>query len=117
MEVKSIIRELLDRGMSPEDIKKNLIELGVPNADMLIDDAVERMKEVSLEKEKPFEALKLEKEKKAEEISNAVKSSSLNKPESVEGKLDEIIALLTALQDINKKVLETDRQVLLRLKV
>ena len=120
MEVKAIIRELLDRGMSPDDIKKNLQELGVQDADRIINDAMEHMQEVSLEKEKPSELFQAEKDEKAlrlEELAKSVKATTPTQPQTADAKLDEIIALLKALQDINKKVLETDRQVLLRLKV
>ncbi len=119
MEVKAIIRELLDRGMAPEEIKRNLLELGVQNPDELLNDAREHMKEVSLTQETPKDLFKDADDLKAfaKEEKPAASAFVSTGKQDADSKLDEIIALLKALQEINKKVLETDRQVLLRLKV
>lgn len=53
-------------------------------------------------------------EKKAE-AAPIMRKVAATSADEVEEKLDETIALLKALQEINKRILETDRQVLLRL--
>ena len=178
MDVKSIIREMLKKGMSEEQIKESLVDLGIENADHLVQEATEQFKEVSLSEsvprsyeesekstmeEKPpvglFGSLAEEKEEApkpmtrpsslldskneikplaitsitdegekevtvggldapatGEKIVTPLSSTSLGDLDSVESKLDETIALLKALQDINKKILDTERSVLLRLK-
>ena len=39
MDIKSIIREMLNAGMSEQQIKENLKELGIENADTVFADA------------------------------------------------------------------------------
>ncbi|MBI2445621.1 hypothetical protein HYV43_04500 [Candidatus Micrarchaeota archaeon] len=168
MDVKSIIREMLNSGMSEQQIKDNLRELGIEDADAVFADAVDRMKPVSpsspapqpttpsveesgeekelfaseparsssseSESSKPgFSFTRVsesgEKEENvvagrqsedlaasATELMKTVSKTSLGDLDSVEQKLDQTIALLKALQDINQKILQSQRDVLLRLK-
>ncbi|MBI5229492.1 hypothetical protein HY991_05245 [Candidatus Micrarchaeota archaeon] len=50
MELRLIIREMLKKGLSPEEIKKNLVELGVENPDEVFKEAVEKIKPLELSK-------------------------------------------------------------------
>lgn len=190
MDVRTIIREMLKKGMTEEQIKESLTELGIENAEELVKQATEQIKEVSLsetapkipatqkptslmdetqppkslfgtlneqqeppaskpaqrpaaslqkqapapkeepeaqglaftsvsdEGEKEVSVGELEKETglSSEPVVTPMAATSLGDVDAVERKLDETIALLKALQDINKKILETERTVLLRLK-
>ena len=51
-----------------------------------------------------------------EEIMKSIPKASFSDIEDVERKLDDLIALVKALQEINKKILETNRDILLHLK-
>lgn len=51
-----------------------------------------------------------------EGLISRVSSTTTGDIEQVEQKLGEILALLRALQEVNRKILETNREVLLRLK-
>ena len=153
MELKAIIREMLKKGMTEQQIKDSLTEIGIPNPDEVYSEATSQIKEVELgapekpaheektgedegeslfedkkEPEMKPEELKItsisgdgEKEVKIGDMLSDGKPAIMKKmPETssddIERKLDETISLLKALQDINKKILETERDVLLRLK-
>ncbi len=191
MDLKLVIKQMLDKGLSREEIIGNLKELGVSDAEKLFDEAVppqpvskpqapvqreevpslagrglfkeipeeqpparQRIPEVAEEKMgKPLPARVAERkgdgeisisdlvekkgksifgerepEKEREEESlfekplveeekemPVITSSRGGRiPASAEEKIDEVIALLKALQVINQKILETDRRLLLR---
>jgi len=168
MDVKSIIREMLKSGMTEQQIKDNLKELGIEDADAVFAEAVDQMKPMSpsgpapkaapsaapqiepeageekelfgptpsrgTESEKPgFSFTRVSESGEREEsvtggaksegladsardLMTAVSKTSLSDLDSVEQKLDQTIALLKALQDINQKILQSQRDVLLRLK-
>lgn len=169
MDVKSIIREMLKSGMSEQQIKDNLKELGIEDADAVFAEAVDQMRpmspsgpaskpplapqpteepETGEEKElfgdrpstrqpapeKPsFSFTRVSETGEKEEnvlsgkpsedlaasasaLMKSVAKTSLSDLDSVEQKLDQTIALLKALQDINQKILQSQRDVLLRLK-
>jgi len=143
MDVKLIVRQMKARGLSEDEIKKNLEALGVPNPDEVYAQAVERVTEVQLEpaakeeekpakeaSEAPFVMTSISgEEEKAVEVGKkpapampaeaAELMTALPKTVSsdVAAKMDETIALLKALQDVNKKILETNREMLMRLKM
>lgn len=158
MDIKSIIREMLNAGMSEQQIKDNLHELGIEDPDSVLAQALDQMKPVSPQapaakapavrpQSEPEEEKELfgpddspkpgfsftrvseggEKEElvasgrpelaaSANELMQSVSKTSLSDLDSVEQKLDQTIALLKALQDINQKILQSQRDVLLRLK-
>lgn len=175
MQVKEIIKQMLKDGMTEEEVKQNLRELGIPNIDELYEQSVNDLKEVRItgikkpsppaqekdEERKELEGLggglfgkekpEGEKEKMTEEATEAegdikpleitsisdlgeekslsmqemidkpelvtsISKTSVHDIDAVERKLDDTIALLKALQDINKKILETNREVLTRIK-
>lgn len=124
-DLKAAIREMLAKGMTPEQVKDNLRELGVENADEIFAAATESLKGMNLENgtPKPREAepqeMRMESlQTPAEQVERNLAGIVHSAPAagSVEEKLDDAIALLKALQEINKKILEANRDVLLRLK-
>lgn len=168
MDIKSIIREMLNSGMNEQQIKDNLKELGIEDADSVFADAVDQMKPLSPsapdvpkpavvqeqqkeqaqekelfstspikssepqggqtpgfsftrvsgegEKEELVDSERQELAASANELMKTVANTSVSDLDSVEQKLDQTIALLKALQDINQKILQSQRDVLLRLK-
>ncbi|MDP2717631.1 MAG: hypothetical protein Q8P02_02725 [Candidatus Micrarchaeota archaeon] len=186
MDLNKIIRDMLAKGMTEEQVKDNLRELGVTDADAVFAKATERMHEMSAppaskdappsgkkapepmkefsfsqedehdlfaekpaeadaepekpvsrplaepEDEKPgfsFTSVSDEGEKevrvgrpalpavdKAGELMQSVPETSLGDLDAVERKLDQTLAMLKALKDVNEKILQSQRDVLLRLK-
>ncbi len=164
MDIKSIIREMVNSGMSAQQIKANLKELGIENPDPVFADAVDQMTPTSPGTPAPKTIDRLQPEKEGEkelfgsepfggneptepskpgfsftrvseageneervsdrkelaasatELMRSVSKTSLSDLDTVEQKLDQTIALLKALQDINQKILQSQRDVLLRLK-
>jgi len=121
MDIKLIIQKMRERGMSDDEIRKNLKELGVAGAD--------EVKGGKAEEERPvgFSMTSVGAEGDEKEISVAsmiqksndgtpLFQSSLSVSPKMEQKLDDALALLRALQDINKKILQTNQEMLLRLK-
>ena len=150
-DLKAAIREMLKNGMSPQQVKDNLKELGVENADEMFEAATESLKGMNLaaqsakktSNELTASTSKTQSSPKADssgmsemplggnnnepaqpiiEKEVASKMAELEKvasqpmPGSAEEKLDDAIALLKALAEVNKKILETNREMLLRLK-
>lgn len=197
MDVKEIVKKMLEKGMTREQVKNNLVELGFENADELINSTAppQPQKPKSLEteaQEAPENFMEdvfdkktgnektgagdeegknlFKEEPPSEELfggakppakEEPAKENELPEPEerevpdlkitsiseggeekevniqsmlseagvetsdahftkaqenAIKSKLDESIALLKALQDINKKILDTDKEVLMRLK-
>lgn len=168
MDIKSIIREMLNAGMSEQQIKDNLRELGIEDADTVFAEAIEQIKPLTPKgptsakaqqaatakpepaqetgEEKPlfggdsekagFSFTRVSNEGEKDEVVQGrgraiggddltetaaslmtpMSKTSLGDLDQVEQKLDQTIALLKALQDINQKILQSQRDVLLRLK-
>ncbi len=196
MDLNKIIRDMIGKGMSEQQVKDNLRELGVEDADGVFAKATERMHEMASppvrreptapvgkkpdsmkefsfsdeggrehdlfsespagaeepkerEPAQPLPAKRLEPvedadkpgfsftsvsdegerevrvgEKanaepaveKADELMRSVAETSLGDLDAVERKLDDTLALLKALKDVNEKILQAQRDVLLRLK-
>lgn len=173
MDLKQMIRDMIQSGMSNEEIVENLKELGIENVNDVLDetlrDEAEKAKkkvahivkkepgpddeigDAEPEEGKPLfeeppamqphekEAAKKateeipeleitsvsgnqEKQTNIEEMLGKAEMkrmphTALSNVEDVENKLDEAIALLKSVQDINQKILEANRDVLLRLKM
>ena len=191
MDLKVVIKQMLDSGLSREQVVNNLKELGVSDAEKLFDEATagslkpttllstpaareepsssegrglfkkvdypskpeprtknaktgEGETEISIsdlmgkggksifparreapkveEKAEDADLESLQKEL-VEKVAPAAAESRVSRPvrnyaepESLEGKVDETLALLKALEAINEKILDTDRRILLRLK-
>ncbi len=165
-DLRTVIREMLAKGMSEQQIKDNLAELGVENADEMYAAATEQLKSVSVgnaprppapakpasdmsemslqplgdspsqptppaprpQAAKPavqpssdelFQMPSLVEPGDAQKtapVAEAMQTLAPSLPGSSDDKLDEAIALLKALNDLNKKILEANRDILLRLK-
>lgn len=177
-DLRQVIREMLAKGMTEEQIKANLAELGVDNVDEIYNAATEQLKSVSLGASAPRPAQAASSSQGMSEMSiqplggnpapeapvapappqaqpaprpapqpeapaapqvqqeGQISMSSLDAPSEAESvaaavntvqpvaslpgsadeKLDEAIALLKALNDLNKKILDSNRDILLRLK-
>ena len=168
-DLRTVIREMLAKGMSEQQIKDNLAELGVENADEMYAAATEQLKSMTvgqngngtngagkpsggmnemdlqpltgtpapqapvappaprLQPPKPAAAppeqvaqmpLLVEPgdAQKSAPIADAMQTVAPTLYGSSDDKLDEAIALLKALNDLNKKILEANRDILLRLK-
>lgn len=176
MDINLIIREMAKKGMSEEEIKKNLVELGVENPDAVYAQVMQRIKpmevkpiereetpkektsfleEVDLgeeeikplfEEKKPLfqekvtqkeseekeldvvsvspkeeETLDIEKmmfEEKTsqkQEVEEKKESKSFE-PRNASEKLDAIYSKMVVLEELFKKILETNREIVYRLK-
>ncbi|MCX6768120.1 MAG: hypothetical protein NTY90_05355 [Candidatus Micrarchaeota archaeon] len=132
VDVRKIIQDMVRSGMSEEQVIATLKELGVPDAEAVFREATEKLKEMEIAPEGAQGAAEAAEapaggeekagaeEKLVPDLEKIMKEASASPtPEEareLREKLDEITALLKALQDTVKQVLETDRNVLLRLK-
>jgi len=144
MEIKQIVKEMLSAGMPESEILANLTDLGIPDAPKVLaeakaaaapkaapapapkpvvkpafaDEPEVPKSRSSLFSEEPAEpALKSslfdEKPGEAEpSISGGILGSSAMDSEQ---KLDELVALTKSLLDLNRKILESNREILLKL--
>lgn len=186
MDVKVIVKQMRDSGMSDEEIIANLKDLGVPNPESYLqegpitppktqaptaqsEEAMPLFESINKPKTNPqppispsvssteakelFESpttkpkppvqsveeettpnlqftrvegdeeqtvdlekiLGKENQNSAAKVMTSMPKSNINSDE-IESKLDETVALLKSLQEINKKILETNRDILMRLK-
>jgi len=95
---------MIEKGLGEEEIKSNLRELGIQDVDAIYSSAVaqsESAAETSGMSQNSVEQLRQE---------------GLDQSEGLEKKLEEISAQVKALNEINQKILDTNRQILLRLK-
>lgn len=128
-EVKEIIREMLQRGMEREEVLATLRDIGIENPEDVMREAMESMKATgqptgeakppALESKEGSGGQEPEQGGLVEEHEIPPATTLTATGESVEAldaKMEEALALLKALQDINKKILETNRDILLRLK-
>lgn len=149
-EVKDIIREMLQRGMSEEEILSTLRDIGIDNPDAIYKDALAAFQKkqaraaastlpqrltppapapapraAAPEEEgarPPAEELLFGEKRVVEEREvaapegGAAEGVSSASAAALDAKLDEALALLKTLQDLNKKILEANRDILLRLR-
>ncbi|MGC8850932.1 MAG: hypothetical protein ACP5O3_01730 [Candidatus Micrarchaeia archaeon] len=141
MDLKLIVQQMRAKGMSEQEIRSNLEALGVANPDEVLSQ-VSALQEVTTPKEAPepveeapkfeFTTLSGEEEKTievgkgkpvqsaaaaGEQLVSRITSTTTGDIEAVERKLEEITAMLKALQEVNRKILETNRELLLRTKM
>ena len=128
VDVRKIIQDMVRSGMSEEQVIATLKELGVPDAEAVFREATEKLKEMEIAPEGAQgaeapaggEEKAGAEEKLVPDLEKIMKEASApptpEEARELREKLDEITALLKALQDTVKQVLETDRNVLLRLK-
>ena len=100
---------MLKSGMGPAEVIENLRQLGVGDPEGVFSKATETLKPLQPSASQPEPESLFSK-------SSGAGSSSAAFSGDAEGKLDEALALLKALAEINKKILETNRDILLRLK-
>ncbi len=133
MEIKQIVREMLAAGMPESEILSNLSDLGVPETQKVLAEAkaaagqkaaarpaapeVAAKARSSLFSEEPTAQAPSAKpslfdEPAGPDISGSVLSSPSLDPGQ---KLDELIALSRSLLELNKKILDSNREILLRL--
>ena len=126
-EVKDIVRKMVEQGLSEEQIKANLSEIGFANADEVVAQVLAETKKPAAKQEEPegmgFSMTAVgkegdEKELKFEPAGSGglfTETKQLN-TEEIERKLDDAIARLKAIQDLNKKILEANQALLAKLK-
>ncbi len=120
-ELASIIRQMLEKGMPPEQIASTLEEMGIADAKNIVYGVQSDMQGGSRQASAPIATGGLPSSTPAPAAGSAPvldtsKWDAPGHPLTTEEKLDEILALLKALQQVNKNILDTDRSVLLRLK-
>ena len=125
-DVKEIVREMLQRGMSQEEILSALQDIGIENPESVLAEAMKSAKgeegeETPAEGEAPAEAPAEEprvvEEREMEQTAAAASATlSAETTAALDAKMDEALALLKSLQELNKKILEANRDILLRLK-
>ncbi|MFH1247011.1 MAG: hypothetical protein V1644_01395 [Candidatus Micrarchaeota archaeon] len=128
-DVKVIVKQMKDAGMSEADILGNLQELGIENAEEQMATALKDQLSKINEKENDIQITKitgesertvdinnmLESTNESMDLMKKVSKTNLGDSDDIEDKLGQIIALLKALQDINKKILESNRDILVKL--
>ncbi|MDP3742239.1 MAG: hypothetical protein Q8R15_02915 [Candidatus Micrarchaeota archaeon] len=139
-DVKLIVKQMKDAGMSEADILSNLQELGIENpegemAKALKETASAKPSKAAAQSEESGELqitkIDGESEKtvavdiknmlesvsggESDEIMKNISKTDIGNADEMEDKLDQIIALLKALQDVNKKTLETNRDILVKM--
>lgn len=93
-----VVKGMIEKGVSVEEIKKALAEMGATS---------EEISEIlSQALGKPLEVITPKKEEKVEEVPNL---------EEVLASLRDIAPVLRAIETLNKKILETNKEILLRL--
>ncbi len=137
-DVKLIVKQMKDAGMSEADILSNLQELGVENPEEQMAKALKETtsakagKAAQSEESGELQITKIDGESEktvavdiknmlesvsgdSDEIMKNVSKTDIGNADEIEDKLDQIIALLKALQDVNKKILESNRAILVKL--
>ncbi len=134
-DVKTMIKQMKDAGMVEAEILANLNELGIENAEdqmaQALKDAQPRkqQQQSQTEQEQGLRITRIDGEKEQTvdigrvietgesngELMKKVASSDFANTDEMEDKLDQIIGLLKALQEINKQILETNRDLLVKM--
>lgn len=123
-DLKNAIREMLRRGMTEAQVKENLSEMGVADVDMVFQQATESLYSVaSAPPKEPADAQmssmmppqEEDTQQPAEQAEPAAPVAQFDSGETNQ-RLQEAIALLKSLTDLNKRILDTNREILLRLK-
>ena len=130
-DVKLLVKQMKEAGMGQTDIIANLNELGIENAAAQVKAMLQefsnkedgksqtgiQITKIDSEGENTVDIGKIINggEEKQTELMKTVSRTNINDADVLEDKLDQIIALLKALQELNKKVLETNRDLLVKL--
>lgn len=102
---------MLKQGMSEEEIKSNLRELGVGDVDVVYATAVAEGSAGG-----PGAGAGGEASEATPSVQKLAAAGFGGDTEKLERKLDDLDAQVKALAEINQKILDTNRQILLRLK-
>ena len=104
------IQEMLKRGMGEEEIKENLRELGVDDADAVYSSAVKQVQfsQVASEPLATPSVSRLE-----QEVFSGMPAVDAEK---LERKVDDLAARVRSLEEVMQKILDANRQILLRLR-
>ncbi len=125
-DVKVIIKQMKDAGMTEQEIVSNLQDLGIENPE---EEVAKMLKEIPEKTEGELRITKIDGDKEQTvdiksileggsdegQLMKKVASTNLGNADEIEDKLDQVIALLKSLQEMNKKILETNRDLLVKL--
>lgn len=121
VDLKTAIREMLTRGMSETQVKENLTQMGVADPELIFQQATQNLKSIDItpqnessEQQNPDEEEQAEQTAISENQPTQLIKQGLDE-KSMET-LNDAIALLKSVEDLNRKILETNREILLRLK-
>ena len=140
-DVKVIVKQMKDAGMTENEILSNLQELGIENPEEQMSAALKEIQPAKKAKsttsgsDSPIQITRVDGEREQtvdigriiengttndegngeNGLMKRVASTNISNTDDMEDKLDQIIALLKALQDVNKKILETNRDLLLKM--
>lgn len=117
MAIEDIVKSMVNRGMTKEQILDSLVEMGVTEETAM--QYVEKaMKEANVE-EKPQKSEEIldmgGEETNVEAMQSIVSSSAPAVSGEFESKIDELIALSKSIIELNKQILDANRKVLIRL--
>lgn len=130
MDVTLIVKQMIEKGASEQEIKNNLSDLGVENIDDVYKQAKQKLEEEA-KTQKPQQTQPAGKEpqisdieitnitsegEKKVKLEDIMKDSESIEPESKVNTTD-LTALLKSIEELNKKILETNREILLKLKL
>ncbi len=136
-DIKLIVKQMKDAGMNEADILANLNELGIENPEEEMAKALRETTAMkagkATESEGELRITKIDGENEktvaidiknmlesvsggeSDELMKTVSKTDIGNADEMEDKLDQIIALLKALQDVNKKILESNRDILVKM--
>jgi outer membrane biosynthesis protein TonB len=136
MDVTLIVKQMIEKGASEQEIKNSLSDLGVENVDEVYQKA---KKEIEIQpktqpapqpsQQQPQAKTNTQKEEEPQvseiEITQITSDGEkkmklediMKENESTETNSSDTTALLKSIQELNKKILETNREILLKLKL
>lgn len=117
MAIEDIVKSMVNRGMTKEQILDSLIEMGVTE-DTATEYVEKAMKEANVQQkpQKSEEILDMgSEETNVEAMQSIVSSSSPAVSGELANKIDELIALSKSIIELNKQILDANRKVLIRL--
>ncbi len=125
-DIKVIVKQMKEAGMTEQDIVDNLKDLGIENAEEEMSKVLREMEGDLKQEPLKITRVKGDSEREVEvenslenseepDIMKKVAASNISNVDEMEDKLDQIISLLKSMQTLNKQILETNRDVLMKL--